>query len=618
MEWLKLKETNRTSNRYINESFADYVARTSPCRWIRKTLRRYTRNIREERIRDETGFCSDAAIKTREEARTFPRVRNLRVNPLTFGIIDPALSKFTAMIKRNEYEITTAGANMILHMLPAGEPGIPWKDIVQLGATTITIAGRTRPLANKIRESMASYPYQIDPFVVRDEPDSVSLKGKMTHAPLSAHVSKQKWDAMIAAGWNRTVLPKFSYVVGSRKYSLPELPSYSSIVQVCTCTNKKSPAFRILDSKSSREMSNAYTETCPVNLLYALIGRQASIRVSPDQAMMDEYRRFSCWFYEEVICMMKESGFEINWSLESIEEYLQHVESKDKKKAEKYREAFDKDINAKNIPTMFVKCGENQVVHTGERWTTKDDVKPRFINCPDFTVRARVGYVSYNVLKWFKATFKEFFLGLTPEKLEKVVSFLDEYVYTYESDFSMFDSTNCEFMRLCNDTTFFDKAVNAQIIKPYRKAGVKKSDNLRTRQRDKMFYANVKAPFTMAISAKIRTTKRGPTRCPALAPKRICVFKGKGLLIGTTYSGHPTCTTLMGTSRNMNIHLFGIWRRRNTFSFGVRLANLPTKNFIDDDGAIYAMPRLKDVLEVIRVWILMMFAGDDTGIAFKV
>lgn len=182
----------------------------------------------------------------------------------------------------------------------------------------------------------------------------------------------------------------------------------------------------------------------------------------------------------------------------------------------------------------------------------------------------------------------------------------------------MFDSTNSEFMRLCNDTTFFDKAVNAQIIKPYRKAGVKKSDTLRTRQRDKMFYANVKAPFTMAISAKIRTVKRGPTRCPALAPKRICVFKGKGLLIGTTYSGHPTCTTLMGTSRNMNIHLFGIWRRRNTFSFGVRLASLPTKNFIDDDGAIYAMPRLKDVLEIVRIWILMMFAGDDTGIAFKV
>lgn len=66
---------------------------------------------------------------------------------------------------------------------------------------------------------------------------------------------------------------------------------------------------------------------------------------------------------------------------------------------------------------MFVKCGENQVIHTGDNWTTKDDVKPRFINCPDFTVRARVGYVSYFVLKWFKATFKEFFLGLTPEKL---------------------------------------------------------------------------------------------------------------------------------------------------------------------------------------------------------
>jgi len=36
-------------------------------------------------------------------------------------------------------------------------------------------------------------------------------------------------------------------------------------------------------------------------------------------------------------------------------------------------------------------------------------------------------------------------------------------------------------------------------------------------------------------------------------------FKGSGKIWGTTYSGHPTATTLMGTLRNFLYHLYVIW-----------------------------------------------------------
>jgi hypothetical protein len=46
-----------------------------------------------------------------------------------------------------------------------------------------------------------------------------------------------------------------------------------------------------------------------------------------------------------------------------------------------------------------------------------------------------------------------------------------------------------------------------------------------------------------------------------------CIFKGKGLLNGTTYSGHNTCTTCGGTYRNFDYHIFGIFDNLHLFSF---------------------------------------------------
>lgn len=65
---------------------------------------------------------------------------------------------------------------------------------------------------------------------------------------------------------------------------------------------------------------------------------------------------------------------------------------------------------------MFVKADENHGVLKDKLSgkSSKNSLKPRLINCPSFTIRARVGCVSYFTLKWFKKKFPEFFLAKTP------------------------------------------------------------------------------------------------------------------------------------------------------------------------------------------------------------
>lgn len=65
---------------------------------------------------------------------------------------------------------------------------------------------------------------------------------------------------------------------------------------------------------------------------------------------------------------------------------------------------------------MFVKADENHGVVRDrmKNLSSKGSLKPRLINCPSFTIRARIGCVSYHTLKWFKKTFSEFFLAKTP------------------------------------------------------------------------------------------------------------------------------------------------------------------------------------------------------------
>lgn len=93
---------------------------------------------------------------------------------------------------------------------------------------------------------------------------------------------------------------------------------------------------------------------------------------------------------------------------------------------------------------MFTKVGENHAVRRDLRtgMNTKNSVKPRFICCPKFEVRARIGKIAYFMLKYFKKHFPEFFLGRSPEQLEDELKIMKNFPWTYESDFSAYDSTN--------------------------------------------------------------------------------------------------------------------------------------------------------------------------------
>lgn len=66
-------------------------------------------------------------------------------------------------------------------------------------------------------------------------------------------------------------------------------------------------------------------------------------------------------------------------------------------------------------------------------------------------------------------------------------------------------------------------------------------------QYDRYYTSNVHSNFSYTINAK---------------DVKGSILRGKGKLRGTTYSGHPTCTTLCGTLRNLLYHMFAVWRDR--------------------------------------------------------
>jgi hypothetical protein len=45
------------------------------------------------------------------------------------------------------------------------------------------------------------------------------------------------------------------------------------------------------------------------------------------------------------------------------------------------------------------------------------DIKPRLICCPEFVIRARIGMISYYVLKFMKKIFPEFMLAKTFDQI---------------------------------------------------------------------------------------------------------------------------------------------------------------------------------------------------------
>lgn len=49
----------------------------------------------------------------------------------------------------------------------------------------------------------------------------------------------------------------------------------------------------MLTDQPGLKLENFQTESCPVNLIYSLVGRQANARVSPDPAICMEYVDFT-------------------------------------------------------------------------------------------------------------------------------------------------------------------------------------------------------------------------------------------------------------------------------------------------------------------------------------
>lgn len=136
--------------------------------------------------------------------------------------------------------------------------------------------------------------------------------------------------------------------------------------------------------------------------------------------------------------------------------------------------------------------------------------------------------VSYNVLKYFKQNYEQFFLAKTYDDIVDEFTFMNEYPHTYQSDFSQYDSTNNFFLRTCVDERFFSLLLQDKLV---HLKGI--SD-----ETDAYFLSNVNAKFDIDC--------RG--------------MRGRGEIFGTTYSGHPTATTLMGTFRNYLYHCFTFFR----------------------------------------------------------
>lgn len=65
--------------------------------------------------------------------------------------------------------------------------------------------------------------------------------------------------------------------------SLPEIPSYRSITQFCTCEVRKETLLKVVSFDGMEELDQFSRETCPVNQIYTLIARQAGARVNPDK-----------------------------------------------------------------------------------------------------------------------------------------------------------------------------------------------------------------------------------------------------------------------------------------------------------------------------------------------
>lgn len=94
---------------------------------------------------------------------------------------------------------------------------------------------------------------------------------------------------------------------------------------------------------------------------------------------------------------------------------------------------------------------------------------------------------------------------------------------------------------------------------------------------------------------------------------KVTYFRAKGKRVGGTYSGHPTCTTLGNTLRNMLYHYFAIFDNVINAPFYAHFATLPLRPHWEN-GTRHMVPDFWQMRELIRLYIILYLAGDDTGI----
>jgi hypothetical protein len=89
--------------------------------------------------------------------------------------------------------------------------------------------------------------------------------------------------------------------LGITKFLTGQIPSYRDITQFCTCAIKKSTLLRISNYKGNVKLTQAAMESCPVNLLYAILSRQTGTRVSPDKKVLRRFSQFAKKANKEII-----------------------------------------------------------------------------------------------------------------------------------------------------------------------------------------------------------------------------------------------------------------------------------------------------------------------------
>lgn len=100
---------------------------------------------------------------------------------------------------------------------------------------------------------------------------------------------------MYDKGWNKSVLPEYTYYLGENKFTLPQVPPVQAWSQFCTCQNTKSELLTCASTTTNETMTQHFTETCPINLFHCEVNRQAGARINLNPEMAKKFRLFSSW-----------------------------------------------------------------------------------------------------------------------------------------------------------------------------------------------------------------------------------------------------------------------------------------------------------------------------------